>query len=302
MGYNAPVLVFVGALMHPDFSADYGRVEDLLERTLASVCAQRDGAFRVTVVGNRAPRFALPVETEFVEVDFPAPRRGRGWSPETGFDKGTKVAVGVLAAMRHAPDHVMVFDADDFVSDRLAAFTNSDPDANGWYLTNGYAYSDAQRIIRRIDGFHGVCGTSIIVKPHLYGVPDLGVTASQAELEAGFGSFTIRELLGNHRETVAHLAAAGTPLRPLPFQGAVYTLATGQNWSARAMDNFALPVPRRLAREFGLPVSSTDPRAAAHSAHSFARAVRRRLRQRVERRSSSSHHGEERPSAGQADP
>ena len=277
--YNGCVLAFVAAVMHPEFSADYARVEDLLERTLRSVCAQRDRAFRVVVVGNRAPRFAMPAQTEFVEVDFPLPHpRSRGWSLETGLDKGTKVAVGILAAMRHAPDHIMVFDADDFVSDRLAGFTNQDPGANGWYVTDGYAYSDAHRIIRRISGFHDACGTSIIVNSRLYDIPDLPITATQAELEEGFGSFTVRELLGNHRETVGHFAAAGTPLRPLPFPGAVYTLATGQNWSARGMDNFAVPVRPGLAREFGLPMSSTDPRAATRSAQIFVRAVQRRLR------------------------
>jgi hypothetical protein len=278
------MLVFVTAVMHPDFAENYDRIERLLQRTLRSIDRQTDRGFRVIVVGNRAPAFALPASAEFVRVDFPSPLKTIGLSAETSLDKGTKVAVGLLAARRHAPTHVMVVDADDFVSARLASFANRQPAANGWYVVDGYAYSDNHRIVKQIRQFHRACGTSMIINYRLYDLPDLALTATQDELTDGFGSFTVHQLLGDHQAALRHFASVGAPLSPLPFPAAVYTLGTGQNWSARGLEGFGLPVGRRLAEEFGLSGSLMDPRAFARSAYRLARAVERRLRRQEQAR------------------
>jgi hypothetical protein len=272
------MLVFVTAVMHPDFAESYDRVERLLQRTLRSIDRQTDRRFRVIVIGNRVPAFTLPESAEFVRVEFPPPARTIGWNAETGRDKGTKVAVGLLAARRHAPTHVMVVDADDFVSARLAWFVNRHADANGWYVVDGYAYSDNHRIVKRIRPFHHACGSSMIINYQLYDVPHLPATATQDELKDGFGTFVLHELLGNHQAALRHCSSVGAPLSPLPFPAAVYTLGTGQNWSGRGLDGFGLPVGRRVAEEFGLPESIKDPRTLAHSAYGFARGVERRVR------------------------
>jgi hypothetical protein len=271
------MLVFLIAVMHPDFAENYDRVEGLLQRTLRSIDRQTDRDFRAIVVGNRVPAFALPDSAEFVRVDFPPPAKSIGWTAETGRDKGTKIAVGLLAARRHTPTHVMVVDGDDFVSAGLAAFVNRQPDANGWFVVDGYVYSDKHRVARRFRPFHLACGTSLIINPRLYDIPDLPATATQAELEEGFGSFAVHELLGNHQAALQHFSSLGRPLSALPFPGAVYTMGTGENWSARGLERFAVPVGRRVAEEFGLPGSLNDPRAFARSAYGLARTVTRRL-------------------------
>jgi hypothetical protein len=66
------VLAFVTSLRHPDNASDYGRVEELLRRTLRSIAQQTSDDYIVIVVGNRAPSFALPPRARFVYVDFPA--------------------------------------------------------------------------------------------------------------------------------------------------------------------------------------------------------------------------------------
>jgi hypothetical protein len=252
------VLVFITSVRHPHNATDYSRVERLLRRTLASVCAQNDPNFRAIVVANRPLRFATPKMVETVVVDFPAPSDHHGAQIDREAilrDKGTKLAVGVLAARRHPATHIMPFDADDFVSRRLAGFVNNHPTATGWYLPKGHAYYERRGLTRHLDNFHERCGTSFVIRQDLYGPADLPVTATQDALYDGFGEFVVRELLGSHRVALKHLRATGTPLQPLPFRGAAYTLETGENWSGDGLAGFAWPVRRTLEHEFGLPRS-----------------------------------------------
>ncbi len=130
------MLVFITSVRHPHNSSDYTRVESLLRSTLASVCAQTVQDFRVVVVCNRRPAGSFPPQVEFVVVDFPPPSVEAG--PMTGreavlLDKGTKLAVALVAAQRHHPDYVMKFDADDFVSRRLVGFLATQ-EGPGWFV------------------------------------------------------------------------------------------------------------------------------------------------------------------------
>ena len=101
------MLAFITTLRHPQNSADYGRVESLLEDTLASLTQQTCEDYIVIVVGVRRPAFPLPDRTVFVEVDFPPPSDRKG--PRTGaasviWDKGTKNAIGLIAARDFGPE------------------------------------------------------------------------------------------------------------------------------------------------------------------------------------------------------
>ena len=281
------MLVFVTSIRHPDNASDYGAVERLLARTAASVDGQLDRGFRMVVVGNRPPASPLPASAEFVEVDFPAPSATRSAEIEREAvltDKGTKLAIGMLAARAHAPEHVMTVDADDLVSNRIAGFVNQRPDATGWYVEHGYVLSARYGVVLPVDRFNERCGTSVILRYDLLGVPDLPVTASQDELRSGFGAFTVRELLGSHRTAVAHFAAQGAPLEPLPFPGAVYQVATGENYSGErvgAFDRFAPPPRRAVVREFGIQRTTSPLVTGSHVAREGMRALLRKTRRRT---------------------
>jgi hypothetical protein len=276
------MIVFITSVRHPQNAADYGRVERLLQRTLASVCAQDDRNFRVVVVANQPLSFATPKEVETVVVDFPAPSAHRG--PQTGrdailHDRGTKLAVGLVAARQHDPAHIMRFDADDFVSRHIAGFANANSSHPGWYVNGGHAYYERQGLTRRVDDFHEKCGTSFVIRHDLYGSADLPLDATQDALYNGFGEFVVRELLGSHRAAEKYLADMGTPLEPLPFRGAVYTLETGENHSGEKVGGFAWPVGRRLEREFGLP-RAAGPAALRDLIRSGVAATSRKLSKR----------------------
>jgi hypothetical protein len=158
------MLAFVTSLRHPLNSDDYGRVERLLADTLRSVTSQTSDDYVVIVVGNVRPGFPLPPKVHFVPVDFPPPLDVKG--PQTGrdaviWDKGTKLAIGLLKAREFDADWVMIFDADDFVHRNLSAFVHAHPGAPGFVVSEGWMYSASRDEIREVDEFNRTCGTSM---------------------------------------------------------------------------------------------------------------------------------------------
>jgi hypothetical protein len=278
------MLAFVTSLRHPHNSADYRRVEELLRLTLGSLTAQTSGDYVVLVVGNRAPDLDLGERVRFVPVDFAAPEAAQGpHADRSRFvrDKGSKIGVGLLAARRYAPDHVMIVDADDFVHRDLAAFTARHREHPGWVVDQGWVYSRARSAYRRQPDFHRTCGTSFVVPFDAYGVPGhLDETATQEEVLAGYGD-RVEHILGAHRHALEWYARhQGRVLEPLPFRGAVYHVDTGENHSGKRLRGLARPVDPEFAARFGLPPvrrttaalwSAVGPRAAVETALTLGR-------------------------------
>jgi hypothetical protein len=271
------VLAFITSVRHPRNSADYAGVEQLLADSLRSVLRQEHPAFSVWVVGNRRPA-QLPDAVHWVQVDFDAPSDVRG--PITGrdavlLDKGTKLAAGLLAASTTCPDHVMLFDADDAVSNRLAALSASDPSADGWRIVEGWRWSSERQAIRRQHEFHRHCGTAFIVRPELYALPDgIDQNSSQARIRDAFGDRLFRHI-GSHRHLSDDLAEAGHPLRPVGFPAALYRVGTGENHSGVSLGGFGRPIGRSMASEFGVPRTRMTPAALARSVLPSRRALER---------------------------
>lgn len=278
------MLAFVTSLRHPRNAADYGRVEELLRLTLGSLAAQTSGEHVVLVVGNQEPGFDLGERVRFVPVDFAPPEAAHGPHADRARfvrDKGSKIGVGLLAARRYAPDHVMIVDADDFVHRGLAEFTARHRGHPGWVVDQGWVYSRARGVYRRQAGFHRTCGTSLVVPYEAYGVPvDLDETATQDEVLAGYGG-RVEHVLGAHRHALEWFARhQGRVLEPLPFRGAVYQVDTGENHSGKRLRGLARPLDPAFAVRYGLPPvrrttaalwSAVGPRAAAETALTLGR-------------------------------
>jgi len=250
------VLAFVTSLRHPDNASDYGRVEELLRRTLRSIEQQTSDDYVVIVVGNRAPSFEIPARAKFVYVDFPAApeptKREERWEAVIA-DKGSKLAVGLLAARAYSPDYVMVTDADDFVHRDLVRWVGEQPaGSSGWFVADGWRYSAHRGAGERIDDLYRVCGTCYIAPWSAYAVPDeLPITATQAEVWDAFGD-RARFILGKHRDAEKWFEAHGYPLEKLPVPGSVYHVDTGENHSGKRIEGTARMMPRAVAREFGI--------------------------------------------------
>jgi hypothetical protein len=272
------MLAFITSLRHPRNSADYARVEALLAETLASVSRQT-APYSVWVVGNRRPTRLAP-GVHWVQVDFDAPSTLGG--PRTGVaavlrDKGSKLAAGLLAARESSPDHVMFLDADDLVSRRLAQLSAEQPGAPGWRIEHGYRWSADRGAIRRQPDFHRHCGSGCVVRTDLYDLPrDLDAGASQAQLEDRLGD-RLQRWFGSHLNLADDLAAAGHPLAPVPFAGALYRVGTGENHSGVSLGGLGRPVSKRLAAEFGIAATPLRPGPLARTVLPSRRAVVERL-------------------------
>lgn len=220
-------LVFVIPVRHPDSVADWGIVRRDLARTIASVARQTGTGWECRVVANRGADLpALPPGFSLREVDLPRPDLPDRITAQEAFFDGVRHDKGLrlLAGMRDvAPDsYVMPVDFDDFISRRLAAFVTENQGAPGWFVREGHVY-DGGRWTFLSRRFHERCGTCLIVRRDLLG--RLETADGAPELE------TVKRNLGSHIFLKPDLAAAGTPLAPLPFPGALYRIGNPQSTS-----------------------------------------------------------------------
>jgi hypothetical protein len=216
----AAMLLFVVPVKSPRLSRDWALTSRLFERCVRSICAQTAAFFRVVVVCNERPRtsFEHP-HLEYLEVDFPVPETQQpGEAPATGYDyglsgeiarknadKARKLRAGLDHGARHRPTHSMGVDADDCVSNRLAAFVAGHPQAPGWFFSKGFIHPEGRRLLfLNVKNFNQTCGSSAIVR------------------------YDLRHLLFEKPDFYAHCFDRA-PLEPLPFPGAIYSIANGDN-------------------------------------------------------------------------
>lgn len=256
------MLVFIVPLKSAQKSSSWESVCALFQRCLQSICNQTCPDFRVIVVCNEKPAIAYQhPQIEYVQVEFPEPKEDNpiAWGLT---DKGRKVLKGLVAAQAYSPTHTMTVDADDCVSCRLAAYIRQHPEANGWYLRQGYKYIDTSDFLylKRRE-FYRMTGTANILRYDLNEIPP------HPEWNRGCGYYKFHI---NHQKIKAMMAERGTPLKPLPFPGAVYILGTGENMSGNEGNvSFSWLNRKRLtpklAQEFGLRPAAVLSDPSSHT-------------------------------------
>jgi hypothetical protein len=214
-------LTFIIPLRHPENSPDWPALKRRLAQTIRSIAAQDDVRWRAIIVANAGSDLPeLPNNFRLVQVRFPPnPMFEQGDNDRAAFldscrlDKGRRVLTGVLQADKSG--YSMVVDDDDFVSCRLTSFAAGRPEANGWYVQNGYIWGDGGKLLYEYADFWKFCGTSHIVRTALYELP-----ASVEDTDPNY----LRRIFGSHVYVRGYLEARGKPLEPLPFVGAVYRI------------------------------------------------------------------------------
>lgn len=221
------MLVFVIPLKSSIVSNNWERVTQLLERCLKSVCNQTSPNFRAIVVGHEKPvlQFSHP-HIHYLTVNFPVPQQAPQESKQQFLDrkrtdKGRKMLKGLVYASQFNPSHTMLVDADDVISNRLAQLVSQNPKSNGWYINQGYRYEEGRDFIYyKRQNFYRMCGSCNIVRYDLNELPE------HPEYNRGYGYY---KRYIDHEKTKGILEAKHTPLKPLPFAGAIYTVANGEN-------------------------------------------------------------------------
>jgi hypothetical protein len=230
------MITFITSIRHPLNCNSYDEIGRLLSQTLLSVLNQRDQDIRIIVVCNKIPpMFIEDDRVEFIIVDFEPPSTHNG--PVTGLaacrrDKGSKYIVGLIHAKQYKPDHIMFFDADDYIHCGIAAYCNARPTEPGWFIDKGYAYRDGGLTYTELDRFNKNCGTSLIFRFDLLDsfIPaNLETSSSLAQILAYVDEEFLTKILGAHPFAVDYFATRGHQLKPLPFRGAIYVRGTGEN-------------------------------------------------------------------------
>lgn len=215
------MLVFVVPVKSAKLSRDWSLASRLFERCLRAICGQTSPNFRAVIVCNERPdvSFHHP-NVHYVDVLFPPPQPDPEEPHTSGYeysrskfierqnaDKARKIRTGLEYAERFAPKHSMVVDADDCVSRRLAEFLDGNPGGNGWWFKSGYIHTEGSRFVHlNRQNFNVVCGSSVIA------------------------AFPHRNALLSNADFYQH-AFYNPPegFLPLPFPGAVYSMANGEN-------------------------------------------------------------------------
>lgn len=254
------MLVFISSLRHPQNSTSYEKIEKLLNRTLNSVCQQTDENFQVIIVCNQVPQQSYShAKVEFVTANFPPPSpvKGTAITREAVLkDKGSKYFLGLLHAQKYHPNHVMFFDADDLVSNRLAQYINAQPNQGGWFINNGYIYGDSLGLIQDFPRFNEYCGTCNILNFQLLDIPEKYPENPSIDwILATAGDYYIQKLLGSHHYARSYFETLKAPLAALPFPGAVYVVDNGENHSGKklwSLGGLAHPASNKVCDEFHL--------------------------------------------------
>lgn len=214
-------------MRHPANARDWPQLKANITQTVASIAAQNHGDWRGLIIANTGSDLPLLPERFDVEwVDFPPNtmhERKEAPSKEEFFeafrmDKGSRVLKGMLRA--RASRFFMIVDDDDFVSAGITQFVAEHPNECGWTVRHGYIWGDGGNLLLEENDFNHLCGTSLIVRSDVYGLP-----ASFDEAKPDF----IKSMLGSHQKIHGLLAERGVHLQDLPFRGAIYRV--GQSGS-----------------------------------------------------------------------
>jgi hypothetical protein len=237
-------LNFIVPVRHPESVTDWGVVQSQLIETVRSISSQDHHDWVCHVVANVGASLPeLPPAVVVHRVDLPLPqmpdrhRETEAFYDAVRNDKGLRILPAIEAVADE--DFSMVVDFDDFVSRQLAGMVAASPTANGWYVRKGYRYSGGNLVFRE-SSLDTICGSTLIIRRGLLG-----------PFRTGDGEIDISKVkrhLGSHIFIKPDLKAAGTPLAPLPFRGAVYRVGNPQSTSG-AGDMISEMTPRWLAKK-----------------------------------------------------
>lgn len=216
------LVTFIVPVRHQDNARDWSALKANLSQTIASIANQTHDDWRAVIVANEGADLPeLPERVEVERVTFPPnDMHERGATALEDFydafrlDKGRRVLTGMLPARDSR--YFMIVDDDDFVSARIVQHVATHAGANGWKIRRGYVWNDGGRLLLQHDDFNQLCGTSLIIRSDLYGLPGRFEDAS---------SEWIRQMLGSHIRIAGILAERGARLDELPFRGAIYRVA-----------------------------------------------------------------------------
>lgn len=213
------LITFIIPVRHQANAKNWSALKSRLAQTIASISGQTHSDWRAIIVANEGADLPdVPPQFSTVRVNFPPnefydlsdANREQAYDA-VRLDKGRRILSGMLAGS--GSTFFMVVDDDDLVSSGIAAYVSEHRNADGWKIDKGYLWSEGGHFLLHHNDFSNFCGTSLIIRAVLYGLP-----ACVEEADPTY----VKTILGSHVKIGKILADAGHPLSPLPFRGAIY--------------------------------------------------------------------------------
>ena len=213
------MLTFIVPVKSKKLAADWSAFCKLFERSLRSICNQKNRNFKVIVVCHEIPKIDFESDkVTYVQVDFKPPTLVKDdWDKNRALkegDKAKKIQKGMEHARQSHPEYVMVVDSDDCVSNKIVSFVaEQNQNAPGWFVKKGYYYREgAPYVFLNKHTFNNLCGSCIIIRSDLFHY-----------------LFRTEPWLYYFHERTELPDEANTQLTPLPFAAALYSMANGEN-------------------------------------------------------------------------
>ena len=195
----------------------------LLNNTLKSVFNQTDQEFKVIIACHELPPITGDYDNrlEIIQVNFPPPVHFKDHLT----DKYYKKRILVHRVQEYGGKYIMFVDADDYISNRLAAWVKDHEHPTGWFIQTGYEYDASTNNLRITPRFNNICGTSAILN-----ISDLIEPVETAftnyervnEYLFDYGHNEWKEVLKEQKQRTLGI---------IPFKAAVYIMNTGINLS-----------------------------------------------------------------------
>jgi hypothetical protein len=198
---------------------DWNNVRDLCAGTLRSVYNQTSQKHSVQLVCHEPPVEEVGDRVNVESVRFGVPSNKR----EMMVDKKKKVRIGAAQASKEPGDYVMILDADDRVDRRLVEYVHRQEDADVWVIHKGYVWPYGRRFCFKWDNFHGLCGSSHLIRY------DGGNMPTGREDEEDY------TLMTPHGKIKKKAERRGLRVESIPFEAGCYVTDVGENHSGISM-------------------------------------------------------------------
>ena len=206
-------------------SNDWNVTEKLFLRTLISVTSQTNENWRVLVACEDIPVVPNDLKNdprvEFILLPHIFPIKPMD-------DKGRKINAIGCRLRELGGGYLMLVDADDLVSNRIAELCST-ANCNGFVSTTGYLYFENSSYLRLLSDPWRVCGSCVIVKwqtddlPNhfVYNIQDLDIVRKQYIINM------------SHVQIPQIMKLNGRELLDAPFPTTIYCYGHGENISVR---------------------------------------------------------------------
>lgn len=214
-----PPIYFGMPLRSAVTTKNWDGVSQLFRNTIRAIAAQTDPDIHILVACHEQPDmlgFEDP-RLEFLPAENPRPHD----MPSQVHDQSAKLRQICREIARRGGGYFVLMDADDLISNRMAAFLRADDNRRGYFYEEGYILNVAGGSFEKVAPFWKHCGTCAV----FWLTPE--------DLDSGEQGFIARLLPPrmSHHSFPFVPGNFGRPLEPLPFPGAVYLRHHGHNRS-----------------------------------------------------------------------